>query len=139
MIRNGNIPDLIKNENDKRIFVESINKIPFFANNPVTFTGYFGDERGNHKLIRHDETYLSTSVFDCQRSVMLRKFYNEYTVIGNYTWVDSNINIRNINSEYTIPNGLYRLIVFICFIIRYRMRFWFWFSIYFFTSWCISI
>lgn len=106
LIRNGNIPDLLKNENDKRIFVESINKIPFFENNPVTFMDIFGDERGNHKLIRHDETYFDTSVFDCQRSVMLRKFYNEYTVVGNYTWANSNINIKNINSEYTIPNGM---------------------------------
>jgi len=104
LIRNGNIPDLIKTKKDQEIFLNAINSISGFKENPLTHIEVFGDVRGNHKLVDHYDTVKDINVYDTDKSIMLRKFYNEYTVVGNFTWANSNINMKNINYEYKIPS-----------------------------------
>lgn len=104
LIRNGNIPDLIKTEEDQEIFLKAINSISNFKETPLTHMEIFGDVRGNHKLVDYYDTVKDTNVYDTDKSIMLRNFYNEYTVVGNLSWVNSNINVKNINYEYKIPS-----------------------------------
>lgn len=103
MIRNGNIPDLIEDMEDKQIYLDAVNSISFFKDDPLTLIEIFGNDTGNGKLVEYYTTTKDISAFDSNKVIKLIVFYNEYSVIGNREWCNSNVNIKNINYEYLIP------------------------------------
>ena len=57
--------------------------IPEFKYHELTLTDIFGDERGNHKIVEYYELESFETAWDTPKIKTLRKFYNEYSVVGN--------------------------------------------------------
>jgi hypothetical protein len=104
LIRNGNIPEILTTYKQKAIYLNALNSLPEFKYNELTLTDIFGDERGNHKIVEYYDPESFETAWDTPKIKTLRKLYNEYSVVGNNEWCNSNININNINNEYYIPS-----------------------------------
>ena len=102
LIRNGNVPEMIETENEKELYVDSINSLPEFVNNQLSYEDIFGDSNGNHKLVEHYDLNTYSSIYESDKCKLLKQFYNEYSVVGNHHWCNSNINYDNINTEYSL-------------------------------------
>jgi len=104
LIRNGNIPELLTTDEQKSIYLNALNSLPEFKYNKLTLIDIFGDERGNHRIVEYYDLENFETAWDTPKIITLRKLYNEYSVVGNDEWCNSNININNINTEYYIPS-----------------------------------
>lgn len=80
IIKNNKIPDLLTSRSDQDTFLNALNSLQEFKENPLSPDDVFCPYPP-HKLDR---------------------FNGEYTVIGNREWCNSNINWKNIEYEYKL-------------------------------------
>ena len=81
IIKNSRIPDIIKDERDLTTLVNVINSFPEYKSN-----------------------FICTNDLYEKRYYFHRKFFDEYTIVGNGSWCNSNINKRNTRYELTLAN-----------------------------------
>ena len=103
LIRNGNVPEMLTTYEQKQIYIDGLNSLAEFKTHKLTHEDVFGDVRGNHKIVEYYDLENFKTAWDSYKMEKLRTFYNEYSVVGNTKWCNSNINIKNLNNEYQIP------------------------------------
>ena len=99
IIRNGNIPDILTKEEEKKIFLNSINSLECFNKDNVSYLDVYGNDQGYYKLVDYYETIIAEHVNTKMKNLI--EFYNNYSMVSDII-SDSNITEINLNQSYTL-------------------------------------